>query len=212
MTITPAEIRAKFGGDYVATAQTFRLGIGRFFSRHLAERFRGRRVLETCTGAGFCTIALAEVAEHVTTVEIDPDHQKQASVNVGKAGLLPWVTFFSGDVLADGTLDSCGRFDAAFLDPDWAVTGPEHVYRFRRSNMRPPADVLLAKILERIDDVALILPPSIAEVEFDGLPQHECEILFLDGSRELFCLYFGSLMQRQGFTDWHACANQPFEP
>ncbi len=34
-------------------------------------------------------------------------------------------------------------FDAAFLDPDWALSGPSHVYRFQRSNTRPPADMLL---------------------------------------------------------------------
>jgi hypothetical protein len=168
--------------------------------------------LETCTDAGFCTIALAETAERVITVEIDPEHHSQALVNVEKAGLLPQVTFVSGDILAPGVLDSCGPFDAAFLDPDWAVTGPDHVHRFRQSNMRPPADLLLARILERTSDIALILPTSIAGSEFDGLPQHERETLFLDESRELFCLYFGSLMQRSGLTEWHASAAAPRNP
>ena len=204
MSITQAEIRAKFGGDYVATPQTYRLGIGWFFSRHFAERFQGRRVLETCTGAGFCTIALAERAEHVTTIEIDRRHRDQAEANVETAGLRERVTFVSGDVLAG--FCACGDFDAAFLDPDWHVTGPDHVYRFQHSNMRPPADALLASILERIDDVALVLPPSIPASELAHLRQHEQERLFLDGHHELTCLYFGSLARRPK-SEWRASAS-----
>ena len=49
----PAAIRAKFGDDYVAGERTFRMGIDARFTRRLAERFRNRAVLETCTGAGF---------------------------------------------------------------------------------------------------------------------------------------------------------------
>jgi hypothetical protein len=208
MSITEEKIRAKFGGDYVATAQTYRLGIGTFFSRHIADRFQGRRVLETCTGAGFCTISLAKVAEHVTTIEIDPAHHRQAVANIERAGLRPKVTLVSGDVMAVEVLDRCGPFDAAFLDPDWAVTGPDHVYRFKSSNTRPPSDLLLARILERCDNVALILPASIPAEELDGLRQHERETLILDGARELLCLYFGSLMQSPSTaTEWYASSS-----
>lgn len=73
--MNPDAIREKFGDDYIADDPTFMMGIDQRFTAHMAERFRGRRVLETCTGAGFTTIALARVASQVITVEIDPYHQ-----------------------------------------------------------------------------------------------------------------------------------------
>src|SRR5664279_3406543 len=138
MVVDPRHIRAKFGDDYVATDDTFRLGIDTRVTRHFAARFVGRVVLETCTGAGFTTIALAGSAAHVLTVEIEPAHLLQARSNVERAGLLNKVTFVTGDVLAEGFLEGCTPFDSAFLDPDWAVSGFGHVCRFRNSNMRPP--------------------------------------------------------------------------
>jgi 16S rRNA G966 N2-methylase RsmD len=101
MEISNENIRAKFGDDYVATAHTFRLGIGIFFSSHIADRYRGLRVLETCTGGGFCTISLAKVAAHVITVEIDREHRDQACANVARAGLQSKVTFVPGDVMVE---------------------------------------------------------------------------------------------------------------
>jgi hypothetical protein len=202
MVLHPRDIRAKFGADYVATEHTFRLGIDTRLTTHFAGRFIGRKVLETCTGGGFTTIALARVAAYVVTVEIEPAHQVQARRNVEKAGVLERVTFVAGDVLGEGVLDSCPPFDAGFLDPDWAVSGPEHIFRFRNSNMRPPADVLLRRVLSRIRDVALILPPLVDASEFEGLPPHEREMLFLGGSHELSCLYFGELARTNGLTEW----------
>ena len=90
-------IRAKFGDAYAADDDTFTMGIDHRLTEHMAERFRGRSVLETCTGAGFTTLALARVAEHVWTVEIDPSHQAQAQHNVTRAGLSDCVDFISGD-------------------------------------------------------------------------------------------------------------------
>jgi hypothetical protein len=92
LEVDPVAIRAKFGDDYTATESTFRLGIDIRLTRAMAERFAGMRVLETCTGAGFTTIALAEVAAHVTTVEIDPEHQAQAHQRTA-AQLLAKVDF-----------------------------------------------------------------------------------------------------------------------
>src|SRR5512134_2420519 len=169
----------------------------------MAERFAGMRVLETCTGAGFTTIALAEVAVHVTTVEIDPERQAQARLNVQRAQLLARVDFILGDAMSDQVLDLAAATDAAFLDPDWAVTGPQHVYRFRHSNMRPPADALLAKVRRRTANVALVLPPEIERQELAGLPEHERQSLYLEGQHALYCLYFGALMRRPAASELH---------
>jgi SAM-dependent methyltransferase len=194
-------VRVKFGDDYIANEQTFTMGIDHRLTKHMAERFRGRRVLETCTGAGFTTIALAREAAHVVTVEIDPVHQAQALQNVEKAGLLDQVTFVSGNVLGRGTLGGCPPFDSAFLDPDWAASGPDHVYRFWHSNTRPPADALLESALAWTPDVAIVLPPLVDTRELEGLPSHERQKLYLDGSHELYCLYFGSLARSNRVTE-----------
>jgi GNAT superfamily N-acetyltransferase len=198
--MNPDAIRAKFGDDYAADDRTFLMGIDRRFTAHMAARFRGRNVLETCTGAGFTTIALARVASRVTTVEIDPHHQAQAEKNVQKAGLSDSVTFISGDVLDRNLLAGLPPFDAAFLDPDWAITGPDHVYRFVHSNTQPPADALLERIFELTRNVAIVLPPLLDTRELAGLPPNERQKLFLGESHELYCLYFGELAAGFGET------------
>jgi hypothetical protein len=99
-----------------------------------------------------------------------------------------------------GTSDAA---DAALLDPDWAVTGPQHVYRFRHSNMRPPADALLAKVRRRTANVALVLPPDIELQELAGLPEHERQSLYLEGQHALYCLYFGALMRGPTESELH---------
>ena len=198
--MTPDAIRKKVGGDYVADERTFILGIDRRFTAHFAARFAGRRVVETCTGAGFTTISLARTAAHVLTVEIDADHQAQAVRNVEIAGLSDRVSFVLGSVLDQALLDQLPPFDAAFIDPDWAVTGPDHQFRFINSNTRPPADTVLQRMLERTGDIALIQPPLIDPQEFRGLCPHEQEKLYLGESHELYCLYFGNLAETTGET------------
>jgi SAM-dependent methyltransferase len=195
-------IRKKFGNDFIADEHTFKLGIDRRFTKHFADRFRSRRVLETCTGAGFTTISLARVATHVTTVEIDPSHQAQAKENVKRAGLIDYVTFISGDILDKNTLMKLPPIDAAFLDPDWADTEPDHEYFFIDSNTQPPADILFEKIYGITQNIALVLPPYIDIREFEGLPDNERERLYLGESHELYCLYFGEFVSTVGETEF----------
>ena len=197
-------IREKFGDDFIADEKTFIMGIDRRFTTHFAERLRGRVVLETCTGAGFTTISLAKTAMHVFSVEIDLPHQDQAIKNVKKAGLFSHVCFILGDILDRNLIERLPAVDAAFIDPDWAVTGPDHEYRFIRSNTKPPADRLLNKIFEMTGNVALVLPPYIDEQEFAGLPEHELEALYLGESHELYCLYFGELKTSTCKTRFYA--------
>lgn len=197
-------IRDKFGDDYAADDITFAMGIDRRLTEHMAERFANRIVLETCTGAGFTTIALARMAARVTTVEIDPIRLDQARRNVARAGFSDKVEFMAGDILDDSLLDRLPAVDGALLDPDWAVTGREHVFRFIDANTRPPADRLLARILRLTPNTALILPPRLDVRELRGLPGNERERLFLDGSHELYCLYFGDLIRSPGETEFHA--------
>jgi tRNA1(Val) A37 N6-methylase TrmN6 len=177
------------------------MGIDQRFTARIAERFRNRTILETCTGGGFTTIALASVAVHVITVEIDPTHQAQARQNLRTAGLLNRVSLLLADIMDEQTLCGLPRVDAAFLDPDWAVTGPDHVHRFVRSSTRPPADDLLESVLRLTPNAALVLPPGLDVRELDTLPSHERQKLYLGDSHELYCLYFGELAVSMGETE-----------
>jgi hypothetical protein len=100
------------------------------------------------------------------------------------------VTFILGSILDPDILKDLPTVVAVLIDPDWAVTGPDHEYRFQRSNTQPPADVVLRNMLKITDNVAIILPLFIQAQEFDGLPKHECEKLYLEESHELFLSLF----------------------
>lgn len=178
------------------------MGIDQRFTSQIADRFSGRTVLETCTGGGFTTISLARAAEHVFTIEIDQKIQAQAKLNLERARLLEKVTFLNGDALDPRLLAQVGPVDAAFLDPDWAVTGPDHVFRFQNSNTRPPADELLERVFSLTTDVGLVLPPLVDTREFSGLPQHELQRMHLDECHELHVLFFGTLAASLGVTDF----------
>ncbi len=197
-------IREKFGDDYLADERSFIMGIDQRFTEYFSERFKRLNVLETCTGDGFTTISLARVAKHVYSIEIDQAIQKDAISNIEKAGLLTQVTFIQGNILDQSLLENLPSVDAAFIDPDWAVTGPKHVYRFKHSNTQPPSDTVLNNILKITQNVAIVLPPYIDVQELKGLPEHEQESLYLGESHELFCLYFGKLIRSLGETKYHA--------
>lgn len=192
----------KFGQYYFADDITFLMGIDIRFADHLALRMRNRIVLETCTGGGFTTIALAKYAKHVYTVEIDSLRITDAKRNAGIAGVDQKISFINNDILSKEVDKSIPEIDAAFLDPDWAVSGPDHKYHFRNSNTRPPSDLLLDLIFLKTRNVTLIQPPFIDPEEFKHLPQHECEKLYLDGQHELFCLHFGDLANIIGDSEY----------
>ena len=199
----PGVIRAKFGMAYAADERTFLMGIDQRFTQCLAERFRDHVVLETCTGGGFTTVALARTAAHVYTVEINGVRQSQAKHNIALAGLDHRVTFLLGDILAEGIWDLLPQCHSAFLDPDWGIHGPDHPPRFRQSTMLPPADALLERVLQHTPNACLVLPPNIDLTELEHLGPHETQKLFLGESHELYCLYFGGLMQSSGMKDFH---------
>lgn len=195
-------ILAKFGAEYVADDRSFRMGIDLRLANHIAERFKGMVVLETCTGGGFTTISLARTAAHVFTVEIDAQRQLEAKRNAAIAGVAGNITFIRADVF-DVSIDSLKkRIDAALVDPDWADSGADHVYRFEDSTTQPPSDWLLDYLADYTDNITLVQPPFVDEREFAHLLPHELEKLYLAGRHELSCLHFGRLLRTAGKTEF----------
>ena len=195
-------IRAKFGADYSANDHTFKMGIDVRFANHIADRFKGRVVLETCTGGGFTTIALARKAAHVFSVEIDPERQNEAIRNAAIAEVGENITFIRSDIF-DVAIESLGkRIDAALIDPDWADTDGNHEYRFLDSTTRPPSDWILDYLADYTENITLVQPPFIDEQEFEHLLPHELERLYMAGNHELYCLHFGELLRTVGNTEF----------
>ena len=195
-------IKAKFGADYDASDRTFTMGIDARFAAHIADRFKGKVVLETCTGGGFTTIALARTAAHVFTVEIDVERQLEARRNAAIAGVAAQITFLRSDIF-DVDIPALGRkIDAALVDPDWADAGNDHVYRFLDSTTQPPSDWLLDYLADFTENITLVQPPFIDEREFNNLLPHELERLYLSGTHELYCLHFGNLLRTAGSTEF----------
>ena len=192
------KIIEKFGKGYYADDYSYIMGIDIRFTDQLAKRFKGRFVLETCTGAGFTTIALAKYAKHVYSVEIDKTRLETARKNLQISNQENKVTFLNGDVTSLKILNLLPDIEAVFIDPDWAVTGNNHVFRFIDSNTNPPSDKLFDLIKKKTLNISLIQPPNIKKEEFRKLPPHECESLYLNGQHELYCLHFGELARLIG--------------
>ncbi len=193
-------IYKKFGDNYLADENTFIMGIDRRITSKIAERFKDRIILETCTGGGFTTISLARIAKKVVTIDISETNQSQARQNIKKAGLENKVKFVIGSSLDDKILDQTSNINAAFLDPDWNLLDGEYQYRFRNSNTKPQSDILLNKIIKITKNVAIILAPFVNEDELVELPVHEKQKIYLDGELALYCLYFGELIHNVGET------------
>jgi RNA cap guanine-N2 methyltransferase len=195
-------IIAKFGADYLANDRSYRMGIDVRLANHIAERFKGRVVLETGTGGGFTTIALARNAVHVFSVEIDAERQMEAKRNAAIAGVGKNVTFIRADIFDVEIEVLSKRIDAALIDPDWADTDGGQVYRFVDSTTQPPSDWILDYLADYTDNITLVQPPFIDEHEFEHLLPHELEKLYLSGTHELYCLHFGKLLRTIGKTEF----------
>jgi 16S rRNA G966 N2-methylase RsmD len=196
-----SKIKEKFGDFYIADENTFKMGIDKRIASIISERFINRIVLETCTGAGFTTLSLANYSEHVYTIEIEKTHQEQAIQNITNAKLSEKVTFILGDILNENLLNNLPKINSAFLDPDWADMNINHTYCFKNSNTKPPADILLKTISKITQNIALILPPFIGRSEFSDLLPHELQRIYLDREHVLYCLYFGELAKYVGETE-----------
>jgi len=196
------KIKQKFGDVYYANEDTFRLGINIKFTDHLAQRFKGKMVLETCTGGGFTTLSLAKYANHVFTFEIDKKRIEDAIKNCKKAGVDNKISFFNMDIHKIKGMEIKKVINAAFLDPDWDNVVSNYIYRFHNSMTKPKSDVLLKEMQEITDNITLVQPPYIDIGEFNGLKEHELEKLYIDNELALLCLHFGDLRNKARNTEY----------
>jgi predicted O-methyltransferase YrrM len=84
----------------------------------LIRAVRARDVLELGTSNGYSTIWLAEAAEHVVSVEIDPARSAMARANLKSAGLLDRVDLIVEDAAATLTGAADDSFDVVFMDSE----------------------------------------------------------------------------------------------
>jgi 16S rRNA G966 N2-methylase RsmD len=196
------KIKQKFGDSYCVDEDTFRLGINIKFTDHLAQRFKGKMVLETCTGGGFTTLSLAKYADHVFTFEIDKKRLEDAKKNCKKAGVDNKISYFNMDIYEINGMDIRNVINAAFLDPDWNNAEKDYIYRFRNSMTVPKSDILLREIQEITENITLVQPPYIDIGEFNELREHEFEKLYIDNELALFCLHFGNIMNETKNTEY----------
>lgn len=193
------EILQKFGSDYIADNDTFRFGINIIFTDHLAKRFAGKTVLETCSGGGFTTISLAKYAKHVYSFEINNKRINDAKNNCLKAGFSNKVTFINKDIYEIECMDDIKKeVEAAFIDPDWNNLQNGYQYHFKNSMTKPASDILLSFILTITKNVTLVQPPYIEKNEFINLPEYEFEELKIGDEKALYCLHFGNLIRTKG--------------
>ena len=81
------------GKEFHVNKDTLLYGITPRLGSHFAERFKGLKVLETRTGAGFLTMEFAKVAEKATTIDINKDCINQAKHNAKIEGMESKITF-----------------------------------------------------------------------------------------------------------------------
>jgi 16S rRNA G966 N2-methylase RsmD len=196
------KIKQKFGDLYCVDEDTFRLGINIKFTDHLAQRFKGKMVLETCTGGGFTTLSLAKYADHVFTFEIDKKRMEDAKKNCKKAGVDNKISYFNMDIHEINRMDIRNVINAAFLDPDWNNAEKDYIYRFQNSMTVPKSDILLREIQEITENITLVQPPYIDIGEFNELREHEFEKLYVDSELALFSLHFGNIMYETKNTEY----------
>ena len=192
--MTPTKILEKFGGNYIATQDTFHMGINHKLGAEIAQRFYGTEtVLDTCTGAGFMTIALARIAKHVVSVDINPEHLEMTRKNSEIAGLKN-ISYILGDITDPKIIEKVGKVDSAFLDPDWAKPGDSKEIHVQDIEGMVPNGRILFELIHKITpNIAFRLPKEIDIPALTSLPSHEIVASKIDGKIKFFTAYFGSL-------------------
>jgi 23S rRNA (uracil1939-C5)-methyltransferase len=102
---------------------------------------RGGRVLDLCAGVGLFAVALAEGAEAVVGIELNPMAVDDARHNAQRAAL-PHVRFHQGDAAQGLTASRVTPDERIILDPPRTGAGPELVWAI--AARRPAAVVYVS--------------------------------------------------------------------
>ncbi|MFA6392691.1 MAG: methyltransferase domain-containing protein [Candidatus Paceibacterota bacterium] len=189
------KIKQKFGENFETDEQTFVMGIHKDFANKIAKRFsRCKKVLDSCAGAGFMSIVLAQYVEEVIAVDIDSSHLEMAKHNALIAGVQDKIRFIHGDILNKKILDQIENIDGAFLDPDWSIEQNKRIHVTSLKSMIPQADLLFKEISLKTNNIALRLPKELNLSELADLPKHEVEEEIMENKLKFYSIYFGNLI------------------
>ncbi|HKW45125.1 MAG TPA: class I SAM-dependent methyltransferase [Candidatus Eremiobacteraceae bacterium] len=129
-------------GDMLFTRAGYEQASSEAVARHRATRFANfQNVADLCCGIGSDTIALANAAESVMSVDLDADALACTHANADALGVGARVTTTQADVLEIDV----SRYDAVFADPSRRPGG----VRVRRADRyAPPIESLLSRAAE----------------------------------------------------------------
>lgn len=166
-----------------------RFGTPQEAAEHRAQRIAALSpdtIIEIGAGAGFQTAAFSQAAKCVIAVDIDSDR-------LGRAAFPENVIPIAGDALDKeiyGRIkrDAKGKI-AVFLDPERPPSSAQRTL----SEIQPDIITFLREYTAITPDIAIELPPFLADGEFAALPPHEREYLSIGGKLNRLTVYFGAL-------------------
>lgn len=148
---TAKGVRLDEVGRYSLTPESLALALG--------ARFRGKRVIDACAGAGGNAIGFARAGAEVTAIELDPARARDAEHNARVYGARMRVIVGDARTLVP-TLSA----DVLFVDPPW---GEGYDKRAVRLADLPLLEALLP-LAERFETTVAKVPMSFDTQSFAG--------------------------------------------
>lgn len=88
---------------------------GLLFLKKAIKDYQVKDILEIGSAVGYSAIEMAQIANHVTTIERDPQMVEKAKLNIKELGLEEKITLIFNDALSD-EINFEERFDLIFID------------------------------------------------------------------------------------------------
>ena len=174
------ETKVDAGGLYTMVAESYAL--------RMAEKARGRKTLDICSGIGSMSIAFARTGQQVIAIEIDENKVAMARHNAQVYGVADRIDTRIADITSAGMLQSLpSDIDTVWLDPPWGTGIGE--YRTRPAIYLEDlqlAGMDLRDLVGKIacQDVMLRLPPNFDTSIFRSASGEK--IKFVTGNHRLW--------------------------